>query len=229
MVGGDLPPSSTHQYLLQEGTSAEALDLNSGLLVPPVSGTEENALAGSLNQLFQVPMSLGPTDSFLEDPSSLIGSSVGVDSSLLATLDYSTSLDASLHATLPVKPAVDETGLAEGILITDAPNPSTETFGGVGGADVSVGNTEQSFRESPQISTDRGSGGMTELDIGQLASSIIDSASVAGPDSSFLTGSRGLLGIEVLSGAPGNLMDQISPPLSCPTSTWSWPREWLHR
>ena len=185
---GNNSPTSTHERHTSAEISADQITLP-----PAVPGVEGSVLADTLNQLLQVPMNLDPSMGFLEDPTGLIQSTLGADDNLLASLNPGATFSANPSTTEPVKPA--------GKLEEEASSRINCSI-------------EQPLCVPPHTSTSE----LAELNIRQLASSIIDSASVGTSISPSTPGTSnsGLLGVGTVPGMAENLMDQISPPMELP-------------
>ena len=200
-------PTSTHEQHASTNTSAT----EQKTLPPTEESVEGNILTDTLNQLLHEPMALDQTMSFLDDPTGLLQSTLGVDNSLLASLDPGTTFSASIPpAPEPVQPAVAGVGTTESSLSFTAPVPAR---------------TVECSNEPPlYLPPHPSSSELTELNLSQLASSIIDSASVAAPSlgaypvgsGSIVSGDSSVLGLSTEPDMTGNLMDQISPPMVLP-------------
>ena len=189
--------NSYEQHSSTENT-AEQLTLQ-----PEVSNVEgSSVLADTLNQLLHTPMDLGQNMNILDDPTCLIRSTLDVDKSLLASLDSGAT--ANLTTTEQVKPELGERETASGSI---APIPSS-------GEDH---NNEKALF----VPSDTSASELTELNISQLASSIIDSAAmsatIAPLAGAYAGDSEGsFVGLDAELGMSGNIMDQISPPMELP-------------
>ena len=200
-------PTSTHEQHASTNTSTT----EQKTLPPTEESVEGNILTDTLNQLLHEPMALDQTMSFLDDPTGLLQSTLGVDNSLLASLDPGTTFSASIPpAPEPVQPAVAGVGTTESSFSFTAPVPAR---------------TVECSNEPPlYLPPHPSSSELAELNLSQLASSIIDSASVAAPSlgaypvgsGSIVSDDSSVLGLSTEPDMTGNLMDQISPPMVLP-------------
>lgn len=197
-VAGNNCLTSYEQHSSTENT-AEQLTLQ-----PEVSSVEgSSVLADTLNQLLHTPMVLGQNMNILDDPTCLIQSTLDVDKSLLASLDSGATVGTNLTTTEQVKPELGERETASGSI---APIPSSGDC-----------NNEKAFF----VPSDTSASELTELNVSQLASSIIDSAAMSAsiaPLAGAFAGDSGssFVGLDTELGMSGNIIDQISPPMELP-------------
>lgn len=197
VAGNNCFTSSHEQYSSAENT-VEQLTLQ-----PAVSDVEgSSVLADTLNQLLHTPMDIGQNMNILDDPSCLMQSTLDVDKSLLASFDSGATVGTNLSTTEQMEPAVGKQETAS------APIPSS-------GEDC---NSENAFFVPSNTSASE----LTDLNVSQLASSIIDSAAMSASINPLEGGAyardsgSGFVGIDSELGMSGSIIDQISPPMELP-------------
>lgn len=192
-VAGNNCPTSSHK---QHSSTAEQLTLQ-----PAVSDVEGSILADTLSQLLHTPMNLGQSMDILDDPTCLIQSTLDADKSLLANLDSSATFGVHLPTIEQVK---TEMGEQEAAL-----------------APIQSSMEDCSNEKTLRIPSNTPTSELTELNVSQLASSIIDSAAV-GSSLSLSTGVytgdsvSSFVGMDTETGLSGSIIDQISPPMELP-------------